>query len=171
MSAAQSFAAMVLLGCLSVAAVADETKKTGHDRAAAIDEIAQSVFAAADRNHNHVLNKSEFEDAQNLLDEEIRKLGQQGAIGKPAKASIDSAEKDRHAAASANAAANKLSRSNKISQAEFTYYVHAAIDEADVEWRQLHAQADAQRKAAMMQRMMAPRRGRPRYVYPLPYGY
>jgi hypothetical protein len=112
------------------------------------------------------LNKSEFKDAQQMLDEEIQKLGQQGAIGKARKTSIDEVEKAETAARSAATSANKLAKSNKISQAEFTYYVHAAVEQADYQWREMRAQADAHRKAYNLQRQMYSRRGHPRYPYP-----
>ena len=70
MSGAMRFwmASLVCLACASAAVAKDSQGKKGDaDRSAAIDELAQSIFASADRNHNQALNKSEFEDAQAML--------------------------------------------------------------------------------------------------------
>jgi fructose-specific phosphotransferase system component IIB len=163
------FGLLTSLGVGAMAAAADKpAQKPEADQSAAIEELAHAIFANADRNHNQALNKSEFSAAQEMLQEEIQKLGQQGAIGKPKKPSVKDIEKAQGASAAADASAKKLSRSNKVTQAEFSYYVHAVVDEADEQWREMRAQADAQRKAYNLQRQMYGRRGRMRYPYQIP---
>jgi hypothetical protein len=138
------------------------------DPFAAIDQLAQQVFNEADHNHNHVLNKTEFRNAYTLLETQVDELGRSGAIGKPRKNRPDKdKDKGTHTAASVTASADKLARSNKVSQAEFTFFVHAFVEQADETWRELHAATDAQRKAYNAQRRaMGVYRGRPRYVFP-----
>lgn len=161
---------VVTLGMGAITSAKDTpAQKQQEVQAAAVDTLAQSIFASADRNHNQVLNKSEFQQAQELLDAEIAKLGQQGAIGQPKKQSAQDIEKAENASASAEISANKLSRSNKVTRAEFTYYVHSVVDEADQYWRQMRAQAAAQQKAFNAQRQRYGRTGRT--INPGPYQY
>jgi hypothetical protein len=144
-----------------------------NDNSAAIDQLAKTIFSAADANHNHVLNKHEFENAEEALDEKVRQWGQTGVIGKPKKQNPRGKDKDKDvpAAGGATATGNKLARSNKVSEAEFTFYVQSVVDEADQYWRQMHTASDAQRKAYNAARQAAARgRGRGRMQVPyLPY--
>jgi len=82
------------------------------DVATAIDQLAKTLFAAADANHNHVLNKREFADAEDGLDEQVRKWGQAGMIGKPKKKSAKDKEKEPEQSATSTTAAtgNRLAR-------------------------------------------------------------
>jgi hypothetical protein len=128
--------------------------------AAAIDDLAQRVFASADRNRNHFLNKSEFAGARAMLAAEIESLGRQGRIGKPKKTNKDRGQ-NAQVAAPSGASYEKLARSNRVSQAEFTFFAHGAFDEADEAWRQMRAVAGAQRRAynAQKRALEAQRRG------------
>jgi hypothetical protein len=138
------------------------------DPFAAIDQLAQQVFNEADHNHNHVLNKTEFRNAYTMLETQVDELGRTSVIGKPKKNRPDKdKDKGARAAASVVASADKLAHSNKVSQAEFTFFVHAFVEQADETWREMHAATDAQRKAYNAQRrIMGAYRGRPRYVIP-----
>jgi hypothetical protein len=169
-------AAVILFGVLASAGLgATPAAKQGHqqgpgDLSAAIDQLAQQIFTSADHNHNHVLNKSEFQDARALLESAVDEWGRSGMIGKPKKPG----NKDQdpgNASTSAIASASKLAKSNRVSQAEFTFYVHSVVEEADQRWRQLNAAAAAQRKLMSTQRRLYPPRGRRFAPYPYPYSY
>jgi len=135
-----------------------------NDQLAAVDQLAQQIFNEADKNHNHVLNKNEFRNADGLLRDTVEQWGREGLIGKPKKAS--SKEKEITGQADAvNASGAKLARSNKVSQAEFTFYAQAVVEQADQHWRQALAAAAAQRKAISAQRRAATNRVR-RTPYP-----
>ncbi len=161
----------VVVGNVCGAAPPKTAAKPADDNAAAIDQLAKTIFAAADSNHNRVLNKREFEEADEALDEQVQQWGKTGVIGKPKKPNPRSkdAEKDRvvPTVSAAEATGNKLARSNRVSEAEFTFYVRSVVDEADEYWRQVNATADAQRKAYNAARQAMPRRGRARM--PVPY--
>ena len=131
------------------------------------DALSQKIFQAADRNHNHVLNKNEFAEAREMLDNEVAALGRQGVIGRPKRP--DKAKQKADAGATPSGInVDKLARSNKVSPAEFTFLTHSVLDQADAEWRQMRLATDAQRKAYQAQRRaMGPMR--PRNVYRIPY--
>jgi hypothetical protein len=130
------------------------------------DELAQRIFQSADLNHNHVLNRNEFAEAHEMLLNEVATLGRQGVIGKPKRPSKDKQADKTLPGSQVNA--DKLARSNKVTPAEFTFLAHSVVDQADEQWRQMRATADAQRKAYNAQRN-AMRRVRGRGIYPLPY--
>lgn len=143
--------------------------------AAAIDQVAKTIFAASDTNHNHVLNKHEFATADDALDAQVQQMAQAGLIGKPkkqspkekAKAKEQNKDRDPSAPSAATATGNKLARSNKVSEAEFTFYVRSVVDEADEYWRQSRTANEAQLKANNAARRANPRyRGRGRMQVP-----
>jgi hypothetical protein len=165
--------AVILFGIMSSvglsgvpACLAAAGQQGAGDSAANIDQLAQKVFTSADQNHNHVLNKAEFRDAQAMLESTVEEWGRAGIIGKPRRPG-NKQQDPGSASASAIASANKLSKSNRVSQAEFTFYVHSFVEEADQQWRQMNAATAAQRKAMNAQRRVYPARGR-RFV-PYPY--
>ncbi len=157
---------LAVLCVVALPAVAKEPKSQPLGGAAVtIDELAQRVFDAADRNHNHVLNKNEFANAERALAEAIDDMGRQGVIGRPKKANKD--KQQAVPAASNPSQGDKLARSNKVSQAEFMFFAHSMLDEADANWRQMRATAEAQRRAYEAQRRaMRANRGRGPYRYP-----
>ncbi|MBI3836352.1 MAG: hypothetical protein HY288_00280 [Planctomycetia bacterium] len=138
------------------------------DQVATVDQLAQRIFTNADQNHNHVLNKIEFRNAQSMLESAVAEWGRGGIIGKPKKPGNKDNDSE-HAPGSAAASASKLARSNKISQAEFAFYVHSVVEEADQQWRKMNAAAASQRKAMSAQRRVYPTRGRRFVPYPYPY--
>jgi hypothetical protein len=137
------------------------------DPTAKVDQLAQRIFNGADQNHNHVLNKNEFQNAQAALQAAVAEWGRTGVIGQPKKPGHNEKAGDRPAVL-ATSSPDKLAKSNKVSQAEFSFYAHSVVEEADQQWRQANAAAAAQRKA-LAQRRGYPGRGR-RFV-PNPYGY
>ena len=168
-------AAVILFGIISSAGLsglpaclAAAGQQDPGDPSANIDQLAQKVFTSADQNRNHVLNKAEFRDAQAMLESTVEEWGRAGIIGKPKKPGNKQHDSGT-ASASAIASANKLGKSNHVSQAEFTFYVHAFVEEADQQWLQMNAATAAQRKAMNAQRRVYPARGR-RFV-PYPYSY
>jgi hypothetical protein len=171
----------ILIGLvLSSAVVAGSLRAAGKDdranqanaREAMIEQLAQKIFAAADYNHNQLLNKREFAEAQTKLESTIAEWGRTRVIGQPQKANARKQEKSLEsgllASASQKVSADSLAKSNKVTPGEFGLYVHSAVDAADQQWRQANTAADAQAKANAAQRraMGAARRAR-RYV-PVP---
>lgn len=153
--------ALLLAGAAAAAHGADGRVNQANEPVA-IDEIAQQIFTAADRNHNDVLSKSEFGRAHAALVGQLNQLGQQGRIGKQYKKKKQSSA----APVDSEAAADKLARSNKVSLAQFVLYAHSALAEADDSWRQLRQDNEAQHKLQQQMRK-AGRRGRS--VFGLPF--
>jgi len=157
-------------GVMRSAAIAADG--VGAETTASIDEMAEKIFKEADRNHNGVLNRGEFSTAEDLLQNSLDQLGRSGAIGKQKKTSKKDQDRAESASKSTKTSLEKLEKAKSVSQAQFTYLVHSAIEEADEQWREYNAMTDAQRKAMAAQRSMMSRRGRrmmvPNY-YPAPY--
>jgi hypothetical protein len=134
------------------------------------DTLADRVFKAADHNHNHVLNKNEFAAAREMLDSEIQKLGTQGLIGRPKRPAKN--QQNTTADFKSTTDSDKLARSNKVSPAEFTFFVHQLLDQADQQWREARVVAENQRKLYNAQRravsQMRHRVLRPPYPVPVP---
>ncbi len=152
----------------SAAAARQAGQQDQGDQSALVDQLAQRIFTSADHNHNHVLNKVEFRDAETMLESAVAEWGREGIIGKPKKPGNKEKGSD-HASGAAAASANKLAKSGKVSQAEFTFHVHSVVEEADQQWRQMNAAAAAQRKAMNAQRRAYPARGRRIVSYPYPF--
>lgn len=163
-----SLLAIVLLfvACAAAAQAApkDKAAPKQDERAARIDQLVQDIFTRADKNHNHALNKTEFANAQAMLEETVQEWAQQGLIGvakkPPAKRAQAESPNPELAEAASHVSTEKLARSNRISQAEFTFYVHAYVDQADQHVQDVKAAAGAQRKAQNAARAMR-RRGVP----------
>lgn len=142
---------------------------------ALIDASAHEIFARADKNHNDFLSKIEFGRARATLSGQVEAWGQQGLIGKP----IKTKQKARGSQAppapvDVNVASERLARSNQVSRAEFVLFAHAVLTDADHNWRQLHVEQAAQRKADQRQRkeLNAQRRAgylRGRTVFGIPF--
>lgn len=165
---------LAIANSLSLAA-ADDSPGLTFSPVAEIDAVAQQIFSQADKNHNDYLSKIEFGRARAALTGEVDSWGQQGLIGKPLKSKAKSRSQQPPAAPlDVVVAGDKLARSNKVSLAEFTYFAHAILSDADSGWRQMHADEAAQRKAASQQRkaLDAERRAgrlRGRTVFGIPF--
>jgi uncharacterized protein YfkK (UPF0435 family) len=123
---------IVCLVVLCAPALAADKKLTPAEQAEAvklarIDAVAKEVFAAADHNHNDLLSKTEFPDAEAMLEERLLQLGNQGVLGDPKKASKDADVTKASAAAPAN-----LYKKNRISPSEFQLFARAMGVQADV---------------------------------------
>lgn len=170
------FALVLVVSASSVLAAGakDDAARSVSDMA---DELSQQIFTRADRNHNGLLSKREFADAESALEETVTQWGRSGLIGKQQRRGAKTGDSQPKLDNSSGKSADKLAKSNKVTQAEFTFYVHSMVSEADEEFRQYYAMADAQRKAYQQQQQMynAQRNAmrnqyrRPRYV--IPYGF
>jgi len=121
----------------------------GADLQSQIDTLAQKLFTASDKNHNGVLNKGEFQQAQQALAASIDEMDRAGTIGRP------HAGKGRaDAQPVASPSAEKLAKSNKVSQGDFATYVQAMVQHADQQFQQVNSAA----AAAAAQRKALPRR-------------
>lgn len=160
---------------LAVAAEGDSHSSQALSPWATIDASAQEIFSQADKNHNDFLSKIEFGRARATLTGEIEAWGQQGLIGKPIKSKTRArSSQPPPVPIDVAVAGDKLARSNKVSLAEFMYFAHAALTDADSSWRQMHAERAAQRKAENQQRkaLDAERRAgrlRGRTVFGIPF--
>lgn len=151
----------VIVLCTAAAVAADKKPTPAEQQEAAkmarVDAMAKQAFSAADHNHNDILSKVEFANADELLGEGIMQLGAEGVLGQPPKG-----QGGNQAAATANkavsAAPANLGKKNRISLSEFQLYARAMAAQADVQM----AQDNSARQAYMqqMQRM----RGRQRQV-------
>lgn len=111
------------------------------------ERLARRVFDEADRNRNQVLNKTELKNAQEMLEATINEWACCGMIGKPRK-SHSQADQPAQAAAPIPV----LPRGNKVTQAEFAFYVHVLVDAADQHWRELNTARQAHSRALAAQR-------------------
>ncbi len=166
-------AMLAVAGNLSAAQRAD-TAKDQADMSTMIDDMAKDVFKQADGNRNGMLSRREFENAETLLGRAVTQWGQNGLIGKPKPGkrgnnsdNFDSAPTGQSAA---EAKGNKLAKAGKVTQAEFTFYAHAVVSEADQMWRQYHQMSQAQQKAYNAQRQLRSAVRRRRVVV-TPFGY
>ena len=63
------FAVIASAGLSAVPAAANNAGQQGPaDSSANTEQLAQRVFTSADQNHNHVLNRAEFRDAEAMLE-------------------------------------------------------------------------------------------------------
>ena len=157
----------VLICMAMVAAAAGAKGKAGQpadDPYEKIDQVAQSVFASADKNHNHQLSRIEFESAEQALVAAVEQLGSQGLIGQPKKKTSRKDNQQRESTSTANVSPEKLAKSNHVTEAEFIAYGHALVDGAEQQIQQMRAMTDAQRKAFQQQRHVA---SRPHALSPL----
>jgi hypothetical protein len=156
---------LILLMCLALGLNAADTamaaaakgkgKKNDADvsKTADVEKAIQGVYEKANRNHSETLSKAEFRKAQGMLDTMIADLARRGVIGqgpawgkggevKPAVNPLTPASAD-------------LSKSNKVTEAEFSIYAHTVVAEAEQKMQQA--------KAAQMQKAAAGR-NRPPYM-------
>ena len=139
-----------------------------------IDDMAKEVFNRADRNHNGLLSKREFADAETLLDQVVSQWGRTRTIGKPKQGKSGQQPEEKPAGQSAEAQGNKLAKSNKVTQAEFTFYVNAVVTQADQLWSNYYQMSEAQQKAYQAQRAAMRNqggRGGRRRMVATPFGY
>jgi len=146
-----------LVGLCALPAVAADKKLTPAEQAQAakmarVDAVAKEAFAAADHNHNDVLSKTEFPNAEAFLEQGLMQLGAQGVLGKLPPG--NQAAASQGADAKAMAAAPNLSKKNRITASEFQLYARAMGAQADV----MIAQNNAYQ--AQMQQQMQRSRGR-----------
>ncbi len=85
--AASCFCLMVLAAGSAMAAdkkpsAAEQAEATKIGR---IDAVAKHAFVLSDRNHNDVLSRTEFPDAEALLEEGLMQLGDQKVLGQVPK--------------------------------------------------------------------------------------
>jgi hypothetical protein len=139
--------AALLFVAAQASAQRTDNGKSKVDMSTMVDDMAKQVFEQADRNHNGLLSKREFADAETLLDAHVSQWVQTRTIGKPKAANAKDSKDEQPPSQSAEKSGNKLAKSNKVTQAEFTFYVHAVVTEADEHWRQYNTLSDAQRQA------------------------
>src|SRR4051812_32455661 len=134
----------------------DDGGQQANSRAVMADELARKIFSSADHNRNQMLSKREFADAETRLRSTLDEWGRKRVIGQPRKTSPRKQEKNLEAGematASMKVSGDKLAKSNKVTQAEFSSYVQSAVEQADQQWRQANTAADAQAKAAKANR-------------------
>ena len=134
------------LTCLALAALLSSSIPASPATAQNLDsgaqQLAATVFHAADGNRNEWLNGTEFKKAEGLLYNAILTLGRQGTIGKK---NAKESEGGRGATASANPDPDG---DEKITLAEYTAYVRAILSNADEAFRKARERYERQREAA-----------------------
>src|SRR6186997_264284 len=88
-------------------------------RRASLDQLATEAFTVSDRNHNGALNRSEFSDAEAMLEASLMQLGQQGVLGRNKRQESPS---DLRAAI---AGPPKFANKNRITLPEFKRYAES----------------------------------------------
>jgi hypothetical protein len=128
---------VLLLTCPAIAAAPKKKKKEQADPNPAIDRIAREVFKENDRNHNSALSRTELHTAEKDAQTRLLQLARQGVLG--------AGKKDVEVSPAAASQAS-LEKSNKVSQDEFTAYVHSMAQQVDIAARQQNQTAAAQQK-------------------------
>ena len=123
---------LCLLLLCAQASAADKKLSPAEQQEAAkmarIDAVAKEAFTAADHNHNDVLSKVEFPDAEQFLEEGLLQLGNQGVLGQTKNGQPGQASMAKAAAA----APTNLYKKNRISLSEFQLFARALGAQADV---------------------------------------
>jgi len=108
-----------------------------------VEALAEKIFKQADKNHNDVLNKHEYANADEFLEAGLVELGEQGVLGKP----LAKGQTAQPQAALVREAT--VPNASKVSPDEFKAHAVAVAQQADEYFRQLQAMSAAQRKAMM----------------------
>lgn len=122
-------------------------KQREEAKQASLDQLATEAFTASDRNHNGALNRSEFSDAEAMLETSLMQLGQQGVLGR--HKGQDSQSDLRAAIAGPPKFANK----NRITLPEFKRYTESMTHQAEAAFAQVHAAQKAQQQQARRYRV------------------
>ncbi len=142
---------LVLLVAADGVAVAQGVKKGRQNPAQlrenakeeAVDRLAEQVFNEADGNHNHVLSRSESATADELLQNGIMSLVEQGVLGMPlqqGKGKGKNGKKQVQVQAPNGAAvfgpppSTETKKGKSISLNEFKAYAHTMAQQADAQW-------------------------------------
>ncbi len=156
---ASSICVIVLCAAAAVAADKKPTPPNSTEAAkmAHVDAMAKQAFTAADHNHNDILSKTEFANADELLGRGLMQLGSRRSAGATAKgAGRQPGRRDCQQGRFRRSA--NLGKKNRISLSEFQLFARAMAAQADV----LMAQDNSARQAYMQQ--MQKMRGRHRQV-------
>ena len=126
--------------------------------------MAQQIFRQSDRNHNSILNRSEFSTAQLLTDSTIANLGRSGLIGRGRPLNLGQSLTGRHrqmqilgqagglggggarnaglgglGGANAGMLATTITNTNHVTQPQFTNYFLNSLANADAALRNMYA--------------------------------
>jgi hypothetical protein len=125
---------------------------------ARVDAVAKMAFTEADQNHNDVLSKIEFSDAEALLEQGLLQLGNEGVLGKTPPGGQNQANQNPAAVSPADAKAMassaNLYKKNRITLSEFQLFARTMGAQADI----MIAENNAYQ--AQMQKQMQNSRGR-----------
>ncbi len=126
--------------------------------------MAQQIFKQSDRNHNSVLNRSEFSTAQLLTDSTIANLGRSGLIGRGRALNLGQSLTGRHRqmqilgqagglggigvrnaglgglrGANAGMLGTTITNTNHVTPPQFTSYFLSSVANADAALRNMYA--------------------------------
>jgi hypothetical protein len=146
--------------CAVPAAAADKKLSQAEQAQAAkmakVDAVAKQAFTAADHNHNDILSKTEFPDAESMLEEGFMQLGNQGVLGKlppgnqAANAGQQAAGAGQGSEAKTMAATAGIYKKNRITLSEFQLFARTMSAQAEVMIAQNNAyQAQMQKQMQM----------------------
>ncbi len=154
-----------LAACFGSAAHAQGVKKGRQNPAQlrenakeeAVDKLAEDVFNQADGNRNHVLSRSELGNAEELLQNGIMSLVEQGVLGMPIQQKKGKNGKRQVQVQAPNGAAvfgpppsTEPKKGKSTSLTEFKAFAHAEAQKADAQ--------GAETRAAQTQQMGKGRR-------------
>jgi hypothetical protein len=142
--------------CVAPARAADKKLTPAEQAQAAkmakVDAVAKQAFTLADHNHNDILSKTEFPDAEEYLEEGLMQLGNQGVLGVVQKGQAVPQTPDTKAMAGAS---TNLYKKKTVSLSEFQLFARAMGAQADV----VMAQNRAAYQAYMQQMQKSRGRG------------
>jgi hypothetical protein len=150
-------AILLLIGvCIAPAWAADKqlsaAEKAQAAKMAKVDAVAKQAFTLADHNHNDILSRTEFPDAEEYLEEGLMQLGNQGVLGVVPKGQAVPQNPDTKAMAGAS---TNLYKKKTVSLSEFQLFARAMGTQADV----VMAQNRAAYQAYMQQMQKSRGRG------------
>jgi len=133
-------AAICLAGLSAAGAAAADKKLSPAEQAhaakmAKVDAVAKQAFTAADHNHNDILSKTEFPNAEEMLEQGFMQLGAEGVLGKLPPGNQNAAA---NAVANAGpdakgmAATESIYKKKSITLSEFQLFARVMSAQADV---------------------------------------
>jgi hypothetical protein len=132
-------------------------------KAQSIDQLAEQVYQQADRNHNQVLSRTEYKTADELLQNGIQSLAQQGILGQPGRPPGGAQQaKVKPPNGAAVFGAPPVANKNRVTLAEFKAYAHTLAQEADTAWAQVRATMPGQGRGPMGRGRPMPGQNMPR---------
>jgi hypothetical protein len=143
---------LIVIGLAPAAALgaAKQKKRELPDPNSKVDKVARDVFQDNDRNHNGALSRTEFRSAEKEAQSRLQELVKQGVLGGKRQKDVD---------VKVASAGSDVTKSNKVTEQEFSDHVHRLAQQVNVSARQQNeAEAAQQKKIAAAKKAAAQRR-------------